>query len=143
MTLKQLLDLLYQWSADVSNGAAEQETSVCSDSVQQWFHFIREVCSADLIANSVVLGGPGTVVAIDESVVARRKPGNIQGRPMPEMWVFGGVKRGTEKFFMRIVPRRAMNELPIAGLMDLVMCTRLSITVSYMWIRLLVHTPTT
>ena len=82
-----------------------------------WYKYLREVCSTELLANPVVIGGPGHVVAIDESVVARRKPGNAQGRPVPAMWVFGGVDTTTKdffKFFMQIVPRRdAQTLLPI------------------------------
>ena len=79
-----------------------------------WHKYLREVCSTELLANPVVIGGPDHVVAIDESVVARRKPGNAQGRPVPAMWVFGDVDTTTKDFFMQIVPRRdAQTLLPI------------------------------
>ena len=71
-----------------------------------WFNFCREVCSADLLANPLQIGGPGAIVAIDESVVARSKPGNAQARPVPPQWVFGGVQLGTTRFFMELVDRR-------------------------------------
>jgi len=67
---------------------------------------MRDVCSSALLAQPILLGGPGHIVAIDESVVARRKPGNAQGRPVPAQWVFGGVDLGTGEFFMQLVPRR-------------------------------------
>ena len=79
-----------------------------------WASFLRDVCSADLLANPQQLGGPGHTVAIDETVVARRKPGNPQGRPVPAQWVFGGVDLHTGDFFMELVPRRdAATLLPI------------------------------
>ena len=59
-----------------------------------------------MLANPAQFGGPGRVVAIDESLVAWRKPGNAQGRGVPEMWVFGGVDTITHDFFMELVPRR-------------------------------------
>ena len=49
------------------------------------------MCSADLLRNLLQLGGPGHVVAIDESVVARAKPGNARARPVPSRWIFGRV----------------------------------------------------
>ena len=67
---------------------------------------MRDLCSADLIANPQHIGGPGTVVAIDEIVVARSKPGNAQARPIPPQWMFGGVELGSGNFFMELVPRR-------------------------------------
>lgn len=82
--------------------------------VTDWFNFMREVCSTDMINNPRQLGGQGHVVAIDESLVARRKVGNAQGRPVPEQWVFGGVDLTTKDFFIELVPRRdAATLLPI------------------------------
>ena len=52
--------------------------------------------------------GVGHTVAIDESVVAKTKPGNVQARPVPPQWVFGGVDLGTGEFFMEVVPQRML-----------------------------------
>jgi hypothetical protein len=43
--------------------------------VTDWFNFLRDLCSADLLANPHQIGGQGRIVAIDESVVARAKRG--------------------------------------------------------------------
>jgi len=51
-----------------------------------------------MLRNPIQLGGPGHVVAIDESVVARAKRGNRRARPVPVQWVFGGVDLGTGSF---------------------------------------------
>jgi len=76
-------------------------------SVIDWLQYMRDVCSAEMVANPLQIGGgPGTIVAVDESVVARRKPGNIHARPIREMWMVGGVQLGTSNFFMEIVPNR-------------------------------------
>ena len=66
------------------------QLSVDDKTVTDWFNFVREVCSAEMLANPVQISGPGTTVAIDESVVAKAKPGNAHGRPVPQQWVFGG-----------------------------------------------------
>jgi len=34
------------------------------------------------------------------------KRGNVQGRPIPEQWVFGGVDLTTKHFFIQLVPAR-------------------------------------
>jgi len=48
---------------------------VCPSSVSQWYQFLREKCSEALLNDNdyYTFGGPGVVVQIDESVVARRK----------------------------------------------------------------------
>jgi len=58
--------------------------------VTDWFNFCRVVCSADLLANPLQIGEPRAIVAIDESVVAKSKPGNAQARPVPR----SGSSRG-------------------------------------------------
>jgi len=82
------------------------QLGVDGKTVTDWYNFVREVCSEDMIANPMQIGGPGTTVAIDESVVAKAKPGNIHARPVPQQWVFGGVQLGTDRFFIELVPQR-------------------------------------
>jgi len=76
----------------------------CHDgkTVTDWYNFFRDVCSADMVANPVQISGPGTTVAIDESAVAKAKPGNIH---TPQQWVFGGLQLGTNRFFIELVPQ--------------------------------------
>lgn len=87
---------------------------VDNKTVIDWYMFLRDVCSSDLLAQPFIIGGVGQTVAIDESVVARAKPGNRRGRPVPPQWVFGGVELGTGNFFMQLVSQRdAATLLPI------------------------------
>jgi len=103
LTLKSLIDLLYYWSIELPNLEIQYQLEIEDKTVTDWTNMIREVCSTELLANRVWLGGPGSIVAIDETLVAKRKPGNQQGRPVDPEWVFGGVELGTDKFFMHIV----------------------------------------
>jgi len=65
---------------------------------------MRDLCSWDLLNNPVQLGGPGRIVAVDETVVARAKPTtNARARPVPPQWVFGTVDLTTGDFFMELV----------------------------------------
>ena len=53
-------------------------------------------------------------MAIDESQVAKRKPGNAQGRPVPAQWVFVAVDTQTEEFFIQLVDARdAQTLIPV------------------------------
>ena len=50
-----------------------------------------------------MLGGPRHIVAIDETLITRRKPQNAQGRPVEEQWCFGSVDLATGDFIMTLV----------------------------------------
>ena len=103
LTLKTLIDFLYYWSIELPDVKIQYQLEVDEKTVTDWTNMIREVCSTELLANRVWLGGPGRIVAIDETLVAKRKLGNQQGGPVDPEWVFGGVKLGTDKFFMHLV----------------------------------------
>ena len=83
--------------------------------VTDWCSFLRDLCSWDLLANPVQLGGPGHIVAVDESCVARAKPAaNRHARPVAAQWVFGAVDLTSNEFVMELVPHRdGLTLLPI------------------------------
>ena len=87
------------------------QVAVNRKSIMDWYNFCCDLCSDDLLCNHVVLGGPGHIVAIDETLVARRKPGNAQGRPVPEQWCFDDVDFDTGEFFITLVPDRSVATL--------------------------------
>jgi ISXO2-like transposase domain len=90
------------------------QVGINEKTVTDWCSFLRDVCSRDLLANRYQLGGPGHIVAIDESLVAKRKPGNAQGRPVPVQWVFGAVDIQTKEFFIQLVDARdAQTLIPV------------------------------
>ena len=73
MPLKEWLVLIYWWSRNypVTDAASEAEVSEASAcAVYKW---LREVCTTRLLQSPIRLGGPGTVVQIDESLF-RHKP---------------------------------------------------------------------
>ena len=58
-------------------------------------HFVQ-ICTSELIQSTAPIGGPGHIVSVDKTFVAKRKPGNLQGRPVKQLWVFGGVDHETK-----------------------------------------------
>ena len=87
------LRLLSVWS--MTNECRNKEARLIHDrgktkNITAYFSF--KVCSADLLSQPLKSGGAGHIVALDESVVAKRKAcSNGQARPVPQQWVFGGV----------------------------------------------------
>ena len=73
LSLKQWLVLIYWWVREYSVTQAAQEAEVGHDSAINVYQWLREVCSTKLIQTQVLLGGPGKVVQIDESLF-KHKP---------------------------------------------------------------------
>ncbi len=74
--------------------------------------FIRVENNAPVL----MLGGPGTVVEIDESLLFTNKyqRGRLRQAQAHQIWMFGAVQRGTRNVRIKIVPnRRAATLLPI------------------------------
>ena len=77
------------------------------------------MCSWWLVRNNYQIGGPGEVVEIDESSVAKRK-NNVRSL-LEQGWVFGGVERWTNNGFLRLVQDR------IAGILLEVIQNRIAL----------------
>ena len=91
LPLAQAISILFLWSTEQMEWQIEAQVGVTRPTVVQWLQYVHDVCSTDLLQNPRVIGGAGHTVAIDESLLAKRKIGNVQGRPIREQWVFGGV----------------------------------------------------
>jgi hypothetical protein len=55
------------------------------------------------------IGGPGTIVEIDETLFGRRQ--YSRGRVQTDVWVFSGVERGSGRTFLVPVPSRSTDTL--------------------------------
>ena len=74
LTLQKWLILMYMWAREYPVKDAAEEAEVQEKTAIDLYQWLREVCSTRLIADGpVVLGGPGSIVQIDESLF-RHKP---------------------------------------------------------------------
>ncbi|XP_031338637.1 uncharacterized protein LOC116167416 [Photinus pyralis] len=83
-----------------------EELQVSSRTFVDWSSFCREVCMHYLTRRSVLLGGEGVTVEIDEAKIGKRKYN--RGRRIEDQWIFGGYERARatfSSFQFRIEPR--------------------------------------
>ena len=74
MTLRQWVVLMYWWVRQYPVGDAAREAQVQEKSAIQAYQYFRDICSCRLLEDApLMLGGPGVVVQIDESLF-RHKP---------------------------------------------------------------------
>ena len=64
---------------------AARETGASARVTVDWFNFCRDVCAQNFLDHPIVIGGPGTVVEIDESKFGKRK--HNRGRAVDGHWV--------------------------------------------------------
>ena len=84
---------MYWWVRQYPVGDAAQEAEIGKKSAIQAYQYLRDICSWRVVNvdSPLMLGGPGVIVQIDESLF-RHKPKYHRGRPAAqEVWVFGMV----------------------------------------------------
>ena len=73
LPLQKWLILIYCWIRQYPVGDAAEEAKVSRETAINVYQWLQEVCSTKLLAIPIVLGGPQSVVQIDESLF-RHKP---------------------------------------------------------------------
>ena len=103
--LTQLVLVIYFWAMEALQRQIANESGLSEATIVSWAKLLRGICTQDLAGRRRPLGGPGKVVSIDETQVARRKwHTNAQGRPIKELWLFGGIEHSTKRCFIELVP---------------------------------------
>uniref|UniRef100_A0A914PX13 ISXO2-like transposase domain-containing protein n=1 Tax=Panagrolaimus davidi TaxID=227884 RepID=A0A914PX13_9BILA len=89
-----------------------RESAEISDrTICDWLSFCRDICTFHYQRHPKRLGGPGTIVEIDETCVSRRKYNRGRVLVRETKWMFGGIQRGTRNCFMEIVEDRSASTL--------------------------------
>ena len=103
--LVNLVILLYCWAMDVPQRQIVYEIDVSPRIVVDWLHFIREICSTELIQSFKKIGGKKMTVCIDETLIAKRKPcSNFRARKIKPIWLWGAICLETKEICLQLVP---------------------------------------
>lgn len=97
LTLCDCMLFLHLWSKQYSEKLICDDFSFSNNTVVDWARFCRDLCVYDFENRSLMIGGPGTVVEIDETVVVKRKYN--RGRVLKDGWLFGGIERRNDGVF--------------------------------------------
>lgn len=104
--------LLYEWGVDTPVHRAAFEYACDPSTASRWYRKFRKIALLDrLWVTEYAIGGPGTIVEIDETCIVKSK--NHQGRRLRyQKWFFGGVVRGdSAKCFLEHVDNRSQKTL--------------------------------
>jgi hypothetical protein len=104
--------LLHLWCKGYSEKLICDDYFFANQTVVDWFRFCRELCMEYFEENQELIGGPGCVVELDETMVVKRKYN--RGRVLAAGWLFGGIERredGQFKCFMRLIYNRSGDHL--------------------------------
>lgn len=88
---------LHLWSRNYSEQLIIDDFSFCKKTVVDWSRFCRDLCVLDFESDTTLIGGPGCVVEIDETMAVKRKYN--RGRMLNAGWLFGGIERRNDSVF--------------------------------------------
>ena len=74
LSIEQILELTYLWTEDLSQKTIMKWVDISSKStIVDWCNFCRELCAVFMAEHSQKIGGPGTVVEVDEAKFGKRR----------------------------------------------------------------------
>ena len=109
LSLGQTVLIIYYWATDVPVRICVTHLGISKKTIVDYYNFLREICSAALIQDTCMFGGPGVIVEVDETVITKRKYN--RGRHIPEQWVFGMYCTRLRRGMMWFVPNRKAETL--------------------------------
>ena len=114
LTFKQFIDILFSYSRGRTIMDTADSLAISDNAVRRIFKKLNACILHDLAKSPAKIGGPGSVVEVDESKFGKRKYN--RGRVVDGHWILGGLERGTGQCFYEICPDNKRTEqvlLPI------------------------------
>lgn len=108
LSLCDAMLFLHLWSKGYSEKLIADDFPFSAPTVVDWSRYCRDLCLYHYETSDQVIGGPGSVVEIDETLAVKRKYN--RGQMARDGWLFGGIERrsdGIFRCFMRLVYDRS------------------------------------
>ena len=105
--------LLNAFAESVPISRAAETIRLSENTIRHFYQTIREQIAADVQTSSKI-GGPGTIVEVDEAKFGKRKYN--RGRMVHGSWVLGGIQRGSDSCFLTICPENVRDAPTLTGL---------------------------
>lgn len=119
LTTQKIFALTYYWAHQYGRQEdIKHELKIDDHTIVDWRMFCRDICAQHYVANPIMIGGEGRnkgvemeiesyfvigkVVEVDETLIVRRKYNRGRISEKEQIWLFGGVERGSQgkKCFM-------------------------------------------
>lgn len=97
LSLCECMLLLHLWSRGYTEKLICDDYEFSNKTVVDWFRFCRELSICYYENDTAMIGGPGCVVELDETLVVKRKYN--RGRMLRDGWLFGGIERRSDGVF--------------------------------------------
>ena len=111
----EFINMMACFAEGKSVTAAARQCNLAENTVRRFFNKIHEQI-ADEISTSQKIGGPGTIVEVDEAKFGKRKFN--RGRMVEGTWILGGIQRGNNKCFLTPCPGNKRDEPTLASLIQ-------------------------
>jgi len=95
LPLKTLVQFIILYSSAHPLNYIIEQLEISTHPAVDWAHFLREIAGQWIFENQQPIGGPGTVVEIDESLFMQRK--YHRGEHNPHDWYLGLIERGNKQ----------------------------------------------
>jgi hypothetical protein len=111
MALRSIISFFYEWAQNTPQKRIQHELEIAEKTAMLWARTCRSIAAFyfESLNKEGMIGGPGTILEVDETLVAKRKF-NV-GRLVEQQWLFGGILRSTPgaKFecFLELVSDRS------------------------------------
>jgi hypothetical protein len=112
ISLQNVLNLVIHWAIFTTQSVQAKMFGTNRNTVRHLQQKLRIVTNQALCKSDIILGGPGKIVEIDESLFVRAKHNRGKDLRRPQIWIFGLYERNADPK----VPKRVLfSKVPKRG----------------------------